>query len=73
MNEVKLTSSAQQQQISDKMTMEFNPDIEPLLKDNPRRFVIFPIQYDDIWKMYKKVRIFFNTYLNLNCKNITVN
>ena len=27
---------------------------EPLLKDNPNRFVILPIQYDDIWRMYKK-------------------
>merc|ERR1719461_2747128 len=27
---------------------------EPLLKDNPMRFVILPIQYDSIWKMYKK-------------------
>jgi hypothetical protein len=27
---------------------------EPLLKPNPRRFVILPIQYDAIWKMYKK-------------------
>ena len=27
---------------------------EPLLKENPRRFVILPIQYDAIWKMYKK-------------------
>lgn len=34
----------------------FDPSIEPLLKDNPRRFVIFPIQYPDIWQMYKKVR-----------------
>jgi len=27
---------------------------EPLLKENPRRFVVLPIQYDDIWEMYKK-------------------
>ena len=27
---------------------------EPLLKDNPNRFVILPIAYTDIWKMYKK-------------------
>lgn len=33
----------------------FDPSIEPLLKENPRRFVIFPIQYHDIWQMYKKV------------------
>jgi len=27
---------------------------EPLLTENPRRFVILPIQYSDIWQMYKK-------------------
>lgn len=26
---------------------------EPLLEDNPNRFVILPIKYNDIWKMYK--------------------
>lgn len=26
---------------------------EPLLKDNPSRFVIFPIKYHDIWDFYK--------------------
>jgi hypothetical protein len=26
---------------------------EPLLEENPNRFVILPIQYKDIWKMYK--------------------
>merc|ERR1711892_1605262 len=27
---------------------------EPLLADNPGRFVILPIKYDDIWRMYKQ-------------------
>ena len=27
---------------------------EPLLKENKDRFVIFPIQHDDIWQFYKK-------------------
>lgn len=27
---------------------------EPLLRENPNRFVMFPIQYHDIWQMYKK-------------------
>lgn len=27
---------------------------EPLLQENPNRFVLFPIKYDDIWKMYKQ-------------------
>lgn len=34
---------------------------EPLLRDNPRRFVIFPIQYQDIWRMYKKAEASFWT------------
>uniref|UniRef100_A0A4W4G117 ribonucleoside-diphosphate reductase n=1 Tax=Electrophorus electricus TaxID=8005 RepID=A0A4W4G117_ELEEL len=29
---------------------------EPLLRENRRRFVIFPIQYPDIWKMYKQAQ-----------------
>jgi ribonucleoside-diphosphate reductase beta chain len=28
--------------------------IEPLLEENPDRFVLFPIQHHDIWAMYKK-------------------
>ncbi|MBK8634380.1 MAG: ribonucleotide-diphosphate reductase subunit beta [Saprospiraceae bacterium] len=27
--------------------------LEPILQENPGRFVIFPIQHDDIWKFYK--------------------
>jgi len=34
---------------------------EPLLKENPQRFVILPIKYDDIWKMYKKAMASFWT------------
>lgn len=29
-------------------------DIEPLLHEDENRYVMFPIQHDDIWKMYKK-------------------
>lgn len=35
-------------------TTTFNPELEPLLRENPRKYVIFPIQYPDIWEMYKK-------------------
>ena len=28
--------------------------IEPILRENPLRFVLFPIEYDDVWLMYKK-------------------
>jgi len=27
---------------------------EPILMENPNRFVLFPIKYPDIWKMYKE-------------------
>jgi len=33
---------------------EFNPEMEPLLQEKPNRFVLFPIEYPDIWDMYKK-------------------
>ena len=28
--------------------------IEPILEPNEDRYVMFPIQYPDIWEMYKK-------------------
>ena len=31
-----------------------NSPREPLLEANPNRFVMFPIQYNDMWEMYKK-------------------
>lgn len=68
-----LTSKQQDSTPVEKVTLAskpaapFDPTIEPLLKENPRRFVIMPIEYPDIWQMYKKVckleRI--NTNINL--------
>jgi len=34
---------------------------EPLLRENPSRFVIFPIKFHDIWKMYKMAEASFWT------------
>lgn len=34
---------------------------EILLKENPNRFVLFPIKYDDIWQMYKQAEASFWT------------
>ena len=31
-----------------------NAKVEPILEENPNRFVLFPIQHDDIWSEYKK-------------------
>merc|ERR1712079_356334 len=44
---------------SSEMTVNFSE--EPLLRENPNRFVILPIQYDDIWRMYKKAQASFWT------------
>merc|ERR1712123_127216 len=33
---------------------KFDPQKEPLLREDPSRFVIFPINYPDIWRFYKK-------------------
>ncbi|XP_013786128.1 ribonucleoside-diphosphate reductase subunit M2 B-like [Limulus polyphemus] len=43
-----------------KVTTE-DAEFEPLLRENPRRFVIFPIEYPDIWQMYKKAEASFWT------------
>jgi len=35
--------------------------IEPILKENPNRFVLFPIEHNDIWAYYKKSQASFWT------------
>jgi ribonucleoside-diphosphate reductase subunit M2 len=39
------------------------PDVsdEPILQENPQRFVLFPIKYHEIWQMYKKAEASFWT------------
>jgi hypothetical protein len=49
---------------------QFDPSKEPLLRDNPRRFVVFPIEYPDIWQMYKKVCLQFFS-ISSSLKNIS--
>lgn len=34
---------------------------EPILKDNPNRFVVFPIKHQDIWEYYKRAEASFWT------------
>ena len=34
---------------------------EPILTPNPQRFVLFPIQHNDVWEMYKKAEASFWT------------
>ena len=55
------TSAKKQVKDITKSDMNVNFNEEPLLKDNPNRFVILPIQYDDIWRMYKKAQASFWT------------
>ena len=38
---------------------DFTP--EPLLMENPNRFVLFPIEHADVWAMYKKAEASFWT------------
>jgi len=35
--------------------------VEPILQENPGRFVLFPIEHDDIWTFYKKCEASFWT------------
>ena len=77
-----VTDKENQGQIKAKKEVKKSEQQEPLLKDNPQRyifailyliyswltfdldlyrFVILPIQYDDIWKMYKKAMASFWT------------
>ncbi len=44
---------------------------EPLLRPNPHRVVLFPIQHDDIWQMYKKAEASFWTAKEINLKTDT--
>lgn len=56
---------------TEEATQEFDPQLEPLLRENPRRFVIFPIQYKDIWQMYKKAEASFWTVEEVDLSKVT--
>ena len=43
------------------MELDGEIPLEPLLADNPNRFVLFPIQHPKIWDMYKKAEASFWT------------
>ena len=58
-NSAKQTKAGKKDITRSEMAVDFSQ--EPLLKDNPNRFVILPIQYDDIWSMYKKAQASFWT------------
>merc|ERR1719187_2402848 len=56
-------SSPLKSRSTDKVAKNFSheEEVEPLLKENPRRFVILPIQYGDMWQLYKKAEASFWT------------
>ncbi|KAF9146773.1 Ribonucleotide-diphosphate reductase (RNR), small subunit [Mortierella sp. GBA39] len=41
--------------------MKLSEQDEPLLRPNPRRFVLFPIKFHEVWQMYKKAEASFWT------------
>lgn len=49
--------------VSDFKRKEMNGELkpEPFLVENPQRFVLFPIQHDDVWKFYKQAEASFWT------------
>ncbi|HNM69123.1 MAG TPA: ribonucleotide-diphosphate reductase subunit beta, partial [Flavobacteriales bacterium] len=48
------TKTNAQTSLEDVLSREVEAANEPLLKENKDRFVIFPIQHNDIWSFYKK-------------------
>jgi ribonucleotide reductase beta subunit family protein with ferritin-like domain len=50
-------------------TIVNNYEVEPLLQENPNRFVLFPIQWPDIWSMYKKAEASFWTAEEIDLQN----
>ena len=40
-------------------------NLEPILQENADRFVLFPIEHDDIWQFYKKAEASFWTAVEL--------
>jgi ribonucleotide reductase beta subunit family protein with ferritin-like domain len=60
---MKTPLSSSYQQVLHHKTAKLNGTLapEPLLQANPHRFVLFPIQHADIWRMYKRAEASFWT------------
>merc|ERR1719305_101396 len=56
-----LVGKVEKNKVEEKVKRNKEEMEEPLLKENPRRFVLMPIQYPDIWQMYKKAQASFWT------------
>ena len=50
---------------------EFNKELEPLLRENSRKYVMFPLEYEDIWEMYKKAVASFWTTEEVNLASVS--
>jgi uncharacterized pyridoxamine 5'-phosphate oxidase family protein len=48
-----------EKELDTKITVE-----EPILKENPNRFVLFPIQHSDIWECIKNKKLAFGLQRN---------
>ena len=59
MPEPKASTSAKDEE-KEQVSKE-NEHVEPILTSNPNRFVLFPIQYPEVWAMYKKAEASFWT------------
>lgn len=68
-NEPEGQEQPSQESIHSTQHSTFDPQLEPMLKDNPHRFVLFPIEYDDIWRMYKKAVASFWTSDEIDLKD----
>ena len=58
--ENRLAGSAPAKDLKKAVTPKMDKNLdkeEHMLMDNPRRFVILPIQYEAIWQMYKKAEV----------------
>ncbi|KAL1980346.1 hypothetical protein VTN96DRAFT_4249 [Rasamsonia emersonii] len=65
------TAAVEDKSVVEKPTVQEAPKVapgikeieanEPLLQENPHRFVLFPIKYHEIWQMYKKAEASFWT------------
>lgn len=68
---VKKTETMEVENVETQAGSSFDPQLEPLLRENPRRFVVFPIQYHDIWQMYKKAEASFWTVEEVDLSKVT--
>jgi len=60
-SDLNVITSQKSEILSDKATSHSVNLPEPILVENPNRFVLYPIEHDDIWQFYKKAEASFWT------------